>query len=348
MKILKISLGFFLILIIALVIWVKPYFDFIYKTVKISPIRALITSSSLNIYNNQVNILVLGIAGLQYEGPDLSDSIILANYDFGKNKLTTVSLPRDVWSDTLRDKINSAYAYGEAKSPNGGGIKLAKAEIAAVVGQPVQYAAVIDFDNFVNFIDTIAGVDVNVAKSFTDDEFPITGKADDLCGGDPKYACRYETISFQKGLQHMNGITALKFVRSRHSQGEEGSDFARSARQQLVIDALKNKMITIVKSLDLNKFKKIYAAFDRSVIRDITNQQISVIARNILFRKKLIQTRTQLMQDFFIVPNVLDYDGKYVLIPANDDYSTVHDYISCYLDKIDPKSCEDIKKTLSR
>lgn len=327
---------------LAIIIWIKPYLDFIYKTVKISPIKTLFTSSSLNKYNNQVNIIVLGIAGLQYEGPDLSDSIILANYDFGKNKLTTVSLPRDVWSDTLRDKINSAYAYGETKSPNGGGIKLAKAEIAAIVGQPVQYAAVIDFDHFVNFIEVIGGIDVNVTKSFTDDEFPIPGKADDLCKGDPKYACRYETISFQKGRQHMNGITALKFVRSRHSQGEEGSDFARSARQQLVIDALKDKMIAIVKSLDLNKFKKIYAAFDRSVIRDITNQQISVIAKNILFKKKLIQTRTQLTQDFFIVPNVLNYDGKYVLVPTDNNYSIVYNYISCYIDKIDPSQCNKL------
>jgi len=337
------AIGLALVIFFLLFFFIKPYNDFLTKTLKISPIVALISMDSLKKYDNQVNILILGIAGLHYEGPDLSDSIIVASYNLSTNKLTTISVPRDVWSDTLKDRINSAYAYGEAKQPGGGGLKLAKAEVEAIVGIPIQYAAVIDFDNFIQFIDTIGGVDVQVDRSFTDHQFPIPGKADDLCGGDPIFACRYETVSFQAGSQHMDGKTALNFVRSRHAEGAEGNDFARNARQQKVIDAIKIKMIAILKSGSLKKVEEAYKTFDKSVQRDITNQQLAIIGKNVLFKNKFSQNKIELAQDFFIVPDYLQYYGKYVLIPPNEDYTAVHGYISCELKNPGSKSCEALK-----
>src|SRR3989344_8153965 len=116
-----------------------PYWQFLTKTLKISPIKTLLSLDSLKTYNDQVAILILGIPGENHEGGTLSDSMIVANYNFKTHKSLTISLPRDIWSDTLKDKINTAYAYGEAKLERGG-LKLAKAEIEAVVGIPIPYA----------------------------------------------------------------------------------------------------------------------------------------------------------------------------------------------------------------
>ena len=66
-----------------------------------------------------------------------------------------------------------------------------------------------------------------IPKAFTDSQYPIAGKENDACGGDATFACRYKTVQFQAGSQHMDGKTALMYVRSRHAEGDEGTDFAR-------------------------------------------------------------------------------------------------------------------------
>ncbi|NMB84485.1 LCP family protein [Candidatus Roizmanbacteria bacterium] len=320
---------------------IRPYYLFLTQTLKISPVKTLFSSDSLKTYKDQVNVLILGIAGENHDGPNLSDSIIVANYDIKNNQMTTVSIPRDIWSDTLKDKINSAYAYGEAKQ-KGGGLKLAKAEVSAIIGQPIQYAAVIDFDKFKTLIDYLGGLDVEVSRSFTDKEFPIAGKENNLCNGDPEYRCRYETISFSKGLTHMDGETALKYVRSRHAQDSEGSDFARGQRQQEVIKALKNKVVDIVKTGRLNEISGLYQELNKLIGRDITNQQVAIVAKNIFLKKDFQQKQISLTDDFFIVPQYYLYDGKYVLIPESGDFETIHEYINCHIEN--KKNCEPLKK----
>ena len=124
-----------------------------------------------------------------------------------------------------------------------GGIGFAKTITAEVVGSPIQYGVVVDFSGFKDVIDALGGIQVNVENSFTDNLYPIAGQENDTCGGDPTFACRYQTITFNSGPQTMNGDTALIFVRSRHAEGDEGTDLAREARQQKVIDAIKSKIM---------------------------------------------------------------------------------------------------------
>ena len=166
-----------------------------------------------------------------------------------------ISVPRDIWSDSLKDKVNSAYHYGEEKK-KGGGLTLSKAIVSDVVGLPIQYALVLDFSGFEKVINLVDGVEVNVPKSFTDPDYPIPGKENDECNNDPEYRCRYEALHFDAGVQVMDGARALKYVRSRHAEGDEGSDFARGKRQQEVILALKTKLMS--KDIYLNQFAMLY------------------------------------------------------------------------------------------
>lgn len=323
----KISLVIFALLgLLILSAILKPYYSFLTKTLKISPLKTLLSLDSLKTYDNNATILILGIAGANHQGPNLSDSIIVANYNLKTHQFLTISIPRDIWSSTLQDKINTAYAYGEAKQV-GGGLKLAKAEIEAVVGIPVQYASVIDFNKFEELIDFLGGIDVNVERSFTDKQFPIAGKEDDECAGDPEFHCRYETVSFTQGKTHMDGKTALKFVRSRHAEGDEGSDFARTKRQQKVLDAIKIKLMLALKKFDLKYYERLYNVVERVISRDMTNQQLSIVAKNILLSRNFTQKEIVLPEDFFIVPDYSLYNGKYVLIPKDKDFSKIHSYV---------------------
>lgn len=344
MKILNYKLKIIIIsLLIIIYLIVKPYINFVNKVLNISIIKTLISKDSLKIYDNQVNILLLGISGGHHDGPNLSDSNIVINYNFKTNQLTTISIPRDLWSPTLENKINSAYAYGEAKKPGSGGFILAKAEMAAVIGLPIQYAAVIDFQQFKKLIDFLGGIDVEVENSFIDEKFPIAGKENDDCNGDKTYACRYETISFTKGIISMNGETALKFTRSRNAQGDEGTDFAREKRQQKVIEAVKNKLINLLKNPNLKTYKEVYQILNNLIKRDITNQQAAIIAKNIILKRNFHQKKILLSEDFFDNPPLWDnrYQGLWVLVPKNEDYSLIHQYILCNLKN--SGNCENLK-----
>src|SRR3989338_7111164 len=313
---------------LALGLFLKPYYDFLGQITGVSPLKILFLSGNYKKNNNRVNLIILGKAGSWHDGPNLTDSIAVASFDLKRKNITLISIPRDIWSDTLRDKINSAYAYGEAKM-KGGGIKLAKAEIGAVVGFPISYGIVVDFDKFQNIVDFLGGIDINVRTGFVDNKYPISGREADDCDGDPDYKCRYETIKFNAGWQHFDGQTALKYLRSRNAQGSEGTDCARTNRQQQVINAITTKIIKIIKTYNLAKIKKLYSLINNSIERDIINEDSAYIAKNLIFGVKI--NEVALSEDLFIVPRKQNYYGKYVLTPKDGDYSSIHRFISCIL-----------------
>ncbi|NMB56740.1 hypothetical protein GYA19_02265 [Candidatus Beckwithbacteria bacterium] len=236
-----ISLVFLLFLLLA-----KPVFSFLQRIMKGPAVVTTFFTDplyTLPSYEGKTNILFLGMGGGNHEGADLTDTMIFISLDLKNNQVYLLSLPRDIWSASMQAKINTAYHYGE-ENETGGGYKLAEDAVYEIVGMPIHYVVSLDFSGFENIINLLGGVDVEIERSFEDKLYPIAGKENDLCAGDPSLACRYETINFTQGLQHMDGTTALKFVRSRHSEGEEGTDFARSQRQQKVMEAIKDKLIS--------------------------------------------------------------------------------------------------------
>lgn len=332
----------FIILLIVLVLiavfW--PFYRFVTHDLSVSPFRVILTNGDFKKVDDGVNILLLGIPGDPYDGPNLSDTILLVRYDLQKNKAYMLPLPRDLWSPTLSEKINAAYALGEAKK-KGAGLALARAEIAGVVGQPIPYAAVINFSGFRKLIDEVGGIDIAVERSFTDKKFPIEGLHNKKCpGGEEDESCRVQTISFTKGKTHMDGETALRFVRSREAEGIERGDFARARRQQKVITALRARIIQEVLSLNLPKTKKLYVLVDSIVKRNLTNTQMAILAKNVLLKGNFVLLERSLSSELFIVPPAYQYDGKYVLIPK-DGFGLLHRHIACLLTTEYVKKCGD-------
>lgn len=194
---------------------------------------------------DRINIALLGIGGANHDGGNLTDTIIVASLRPSDKSLALLSIPRDLVAPIPGvgwQKINSANAYGKQANPNerGAGPRLAEQAIEAVTGLPIHYYIKADFAGFTKIIDALGGVRVNVPQAFTDYEYP-----------DNAYG--YEPVSFASGWQDLNGDRALKYVRSRHGNNNEGSDFARARRQQAVLEALQKRALALSTLLNPNK-----------------------------------------------------------------------------------------------
>lgn len=291
----------------------------------------LTPSGKFRSIEGRTNILILGKGGVGHDAPDLTDTIIFASFSHQEPQIILISLPRDIWIPTLRAKLNSVYYWGNQRQPNGG-IVLSKATVEEIVGQPVHYAAVIDFSGFRKVIDVIGGVEVDVERGFVDERYPIPGREDDLCEGDPEFKCRYETIRFEKGKQIMDGETALKFVRSRNAQGDEGTDIAREIRQQKVITALKDKILSREVLLMPKKLFSLKDAILDSTETDIDSSAAAIIARRALNARNNVASYV-IPEEFLENPPISPrYDNLYVFIPASGDWSRLQEWVECVLE----------------
>lgn len=336
----RIVIYFFLALIIfgfGIFLFIRPYDLFLQSISGISLRQLLFENGSYKNTYGKVNFLLLGKSGGTYDGADLTDSIIVMSIDTKQSKITTISIPRDIWSNTLQDKINTAYYYGKTQGKD---FELAKNEIEFVTGMRIDHVVLIDFARFEELINYIGGIDVFVENAFEDFKYPIAGRANDLCDGDREYACRYEHISFMKGALHMDGDLALKYVRSRNAVGDEGTDFARGKRQQKVITALYEKIILRIKKMKLEDIENIYNFIDVLVERDIENKEALYLAKAFIQSgKKITIHDISFPEDLFIVPSYQLYHGKYVLIPKNNTFDAVHFFIHCSLEE--KKNCKN-------
>lgn len=327
MGVIVLAIGIFLIAKVG--IWVQKSM----KTTGLTPmtvIRLLVnTGAPLQASNDRTNILILGIGGGMHAGADLTDTLMILSLNLQRHTMALMSIPRDIWSDTLKDKINSAYHYGEEKK-KGGGLILAKATIEDVIGLQIHYGVVVDFSGFTKVIDLVDGVTVNVPEAFTDTDFPIEGREEDPCDGDRQLRCRYETLHFDAGVQTVNGERALKYVRSRHAEGDQGSDFSRSRRQQDVLIALKQKLTSIPIWLSPDRSVTLLRAFDDATDTDLNLGQIATVGK-LLARIDRDRIQQISIEDFLVAPPLWQY-GRYVLIPK-ESFEAIHTYIKSQLEQ---------------
>jgi len=261
-----------------------------------------------------VNILILGKGGIGHEAPDLTDTVMLVSFPVdGPIKL--VSLPRDIWVADNRAKLNASYYWGKEKGV--GGLVMVKRDVTKITGVPVNFALVVDFSAFEKVIEVLGGVEVEVKNAFTDTKYPIAGKENDLCQGDRTYQCRYETVSFEQGLTQMNGELALKFVRSRNAEGDEGTDLARGQRQTQVIKAIKDKLLSKNVVLHPSIWKKLWEVARDNIETDLNSHQIFNLGLKIIHLRARIVSLA--IPDGWLVnpPILAKYDRQYVFVPAD-------------------------------
>ncbi|MFA6198575.1 MAG: LCP family protein [Patescibacteria group bacterium] len=284
-------------------------------------LKHLVTSNDKQIEGesrDRVNIMLVGMGGAGHDGAYLADTIIVASIKPSTNEVAMLSIPRDLVvniPDYGWRKINNANAFGYQTDPKQGGEKILAGILEDVLQQPIDYYGSVDFSGFKKLIDQLNGVDVTVDQAFTDYEYPTTNYG-------------YQTISFKAGLQHMDGETALKYARSRHGNNGEGSDFARSKRQQKIISAVKKKALSLG---TLANPKKIMDITDTIGQHLKTDMEIWELLRLVDLTKDIDQSQ--------IITHVLDNsatgllhtttgtDGAYLLEPnaGLGNYSEIRD-----------------------
>lgn len=318
---------------------------------------SLITNSGaeLRSTDGRTNILLLGMRGGDdtKNGGRLTDTMILVSVDQKSGDTVMISIPRDIRVDNLPEepkKINQTYEVGEGKK-KGGGLVFSEAVISQLFDIPIHYGVRVDFSGFVKAVDTVGGIDVNVERTFDDYEYPIEGKEEYTCGfkesevsklSPKELSCRFKHVHFDAGMQHMDGKRALEFVRSRYAEGDEGTDFARSKRQQKVIAAFKNKSLSLKTILDLGKVKELMQTFNESVDTDLDISQLSSI-KNVITKIDSSKIRTVVLDEgsedkpgLLFHPSDYIY-GSWVLIPRKKDWSEIQDVVKKTLNEV-PRS----------
>lgn len=284
--------------------------------------------------NGRVNLLLLGVSGEERTGADLTDTIIFVSTEPQTGNTLMLSLPRDIWLASMRAKLNTAYHYGNQKKP-GGGLVLAKAAVAEILGQPADYGLVINFNGFEEIINILGGVTVEVERSFDDYRYPIPGKETDDCGGDPEYRCRYEHLHFDAGEQEMDGERTLKYARSRYAGGEEGTDYARSRRQQQLIAAIKRKVFSFMVLANPFKVVQLIKALQQNFETDIPHKDWGGMAKLLLrmrsgdLKAEVLNGGTEGKEGYLVnpPPDPERYDHHWVLIPRTGDWREIQEYI---------------------
>ncbi len=249
------------------------------------------------------DILILGIRG--QDDPDgglLSDSIMLLSFKKETRQVSIISLPRDLYIEMpglLKGKINEIYEVGLTQKNS---LDFTKKVFSRLTGIFIDNVIVFDFQSFQSVIDTIGGVDLDLKKPFEE-----------------KTQWGY-TFSLPTGPNHLDGQTALYYVRSRYSS----SDFDRSRRQQEVILAIKKKVLSLELLKNPSRIVTLagYLKNDISTDLDIWNAKtilnLSAALDSAALNAKTISTDNLLFQEI--------RNGIYILLPQNNDWSAFRNF----------------------
>lgn len=271
--------------------------------------------------SSRVTILIMG---LDYDDTEArktprTDSMMLFSMDPQTNTAGIMSINRDLWVNIPGfdyGKINTAYFLGESYQLPGLGAGLAVETVEDFLGVPINYYARVDFDAFVKLIDEIGGLDIDV---------PYKTKIS-IIGGytitDEKgRTYTREEMTLKRGLQHMDGKTALAYARSRHTAG---GDYDRAARQQQVVDAIRGRVLALnMLPTLIAKAPKLYSDLSQGVHTNLTLSQIIQLA---LYAGKIPSQNIKhglITEDSAYI--TMSADGQSILVPIMEKIRAVRD-----------------------
>jgi LCP family protein required for cell wall assembly len=185
------------------------------------------------VLSEPTTILLLGTdsgPGVGRETSRRSDSIMLVRTDPTRGRTAFLSVPRDLRADIPGrgfGKINAAFQHG--------GPSLALGAVRNLTGLKINHMLVIDFRNFVQLVDALGGVEVDVPKPIVANKFDCPFKTQQQCD-------RWSGWRFRAGNQTMNGRRALVYSRIRENRlNPAENDLTRGERQQAVVRAIVDK-----------------------------------------------------------------------------------------------------------
>lgn len=279
--------------------------------------------------SGRVNILLLGIGGPGHDGPDLTDTMMIASIDVVNHKIGLLSIPRDLWVKEPNNfvesygKINAAYESGKYQylghddssndniSAIKAGFNTVDQTVSRIAGIPINYNALVNFQAFQQAVDAVGGVTINVPTELYDPTMA--------------WQNHWNPILAEPGVQHMDGYQALLYARSR----ETTSDFARTERQRALLLALESKVLTAGTLSDPLKISNLLSAFGDNVRTDISLSDMQQLY-NIISK---IPSSSVKSVDFDTAPNTLvttgALDGQSIVEPKAGlfDYSAIQSFV---------------------
>jgi len=263
----------------------------------------------------QINVLLLGMRGSNMPGGGLlADSIMVVAIRPQENKVALISVPRDLYvqdpGSSSQSKINAINALYEEKD-DGKGMEMMKQVVSDVTGLQIHYVVRIDFKGFTELVDKLGGVDVYLDQPFSE----------------PKQFEGEEAANFSlpAGKNHLDGSKALFFTRARYAS----SDFERAKRQQQVLIALKDKMLSVGTLSDFGKLNNILNILGDDVRADMDASEMRKffdLANNLhdpQIKQKVFDTSPEGLLN---ASKADTPDGKtYILLPAGGNYDKIRE-----------------------
>ncbi len=208
------------------------------------------------------DILILGVDARGNEGfVSRTDSIMLLGVDPSRLRVSLLSIPRDLFFETPGyglQRVNTINVLGEQETPGSGPALLAESLAASLGVRPERYAR-LNFAAFVELVDVVGGVTVDVPRTLVDNNYPTED------GG-------VTTVRFESGLQHFDGAQALIYARTRYAD----DDYRRAERQQQIVSALVGKLVNPA------HWPAALAVLNRAVDSDLTLGDLLALAPPVL------------------------------------------------------------------
>lgn len=300
----------------------------------------------------RINILLLGMRGENVSGGGLlADTIILVSIKPSENKAAMVSIPRDLYVQVPgtenREKINAVYAHGMERG-NKGGVEDMETVVGEITGLEIHYGVSINFKGFTDLVDAIGGIEITLDKPFTELEqfsqehvcdgdkggvfttptgkyeykknergkivaqYPLCINSSPECGGD---------FTLPAGVNKLNGEKALCYARARY----QSSDFERAKRQQLVIQEIKDKAMSVGTLSDFEKVNGILNALGDNVRTDMQawemKQAFSIYQK--MQNPEIIQRVLENTEEGLLYNPENSNGAGYILLPRGDNYDRI-------------------------
>lgn len=280
------------------------------------PAPISISTDSLQAWSGKerVTILMLGVdRRCDEEGPTHSDSLMLVTIDPLGLSASLLSLPRDLWVEIPGfelDRINQAYYLGQIYEYPGGGPALAMETVEAFLGINIDYYVAVDFQAFVEVVDLIGGIEINVPETIDDLKYP------DQCYG-------YDPFHIEAGVHQLDGAIALKYARTRATFG---GDVDRAARQQMVVLAVRDQIMQLNMLPQLiTRAPELWQSLQENVRTNLTPEEAIQLA--LLMPNIPRDSFHTYVLDYTYLYNETTPDGRQVLVPVREEIRKLRDQI---------------------
>ncbi|MCP1122351.1 LytR family transcriptional regulator [Bacillus sp. AFS018417] len=251
---------------------------------------------------DNVSILIMGVdesktREKEYGTATRTDALLLATINKNDKSVKLLSIPRDsrvyIPSRKKEDKINHAHAFG--------GVDSTIDTVERFLDVPVDYYVKFNFESFIEIVDSLGGIDVDVPVTFTEQDSKDNPDA----------------IHLEKGRQHLNGEEALALARTRHID----TDYMRGQRQQLVLEAIAEKALS-VNSID--KLGGLLDAVDNDIKTNLTFDDMMAITKNMM--------SSDLKMDKLQIKGKDEYiDGIYYYVPEEESVQAISEELQNHL-----------------